>query len=355
MPKIEITKEQLLSALKVTTNYSDIAKLFNVSTQTISRRVKEFGLTEYEKNKKGGGCKGRIELSKEDILYAQSKTTSALQAAKLLGVSLQTYSKRAKEYGIYYTNQAQKGISKPMPEGLDKREYKCNDFIFSNLTQEGAYWLGFIASDGYVREDKNCVYFKIQQKDKEQLERLKSFISFEGPIIDRVSKLKVEVKDTGKVIEEEKEYPVSEMTFYSKQIVKDLVYTYDIRQGKTVKKTKVFTSIPNDLKFSFICGYFDGDGSVGAYGANKKLSISICAYGNQILDDFQKWFINQNNIFIPIYTIHKKDKKTGKIKIYYEFKPNNIDAINCFARLYLNKENQLPLMKRKLDIFKTYG
>lgn len=357
MPKIEITKEQLLSALSITNNYREVAKMLGVSPQTVSRRIKEFELYEYEKCIKSQGSKPTVELSKEEILYAQRQTVSATQAAKLLGVSLKVYARCAKQYGIYYTNQGLKGTNKPMPEWLDKREYKCNDFIFSNLTQEGAYWLGFIASDGYVREDRNCVYFKNQRKDKEQLEKLKSFISFEGPIIDRISKLKVDVKnkETGEILEEKREYPVSEMTFYSKKIVKDLVYIYDIRQGKTVKKTKVFTLIPDEFKLSFICGYFDGDGTVGAYGVNKRLSISICAYGNQILDDFQKWFLSNYNIYCPVYTIHKKNKNTGKVKIYYEFKPNNIESITCFVKLYTNKENQLPLMKRKLDIFKTYG
>ena len=63
--------------------------MLGISSQTVSRRIKEFGLTEYEKNIKSKGCKGRIELSKEDILYAQSQTNSALQAAKFLGVYLQ--------------------------------------------------------------------------------------------------------------------------------------------------------------------------------------------------------------------------------------------------------------------------
>ena len=357
MPKIEITKEQLLSALSVTNNYTDVAKMLCVSPQTISRRIKEFELYEYEKNVKSQGCKPTVELSKEEILYAQSQTVSAAQAAKFLGVSSKVYARCAKKYGIYYTNQGLKGTNKPKPEWYDNRKYKCNDFIFSNLTQEGAYWLGFIASDGYVREDKNCVYFKIQRRDREQLERLKSFISFEGPIIDRISTLKVDIKnkETGEIIEEEREYPVSEMTFYSKQIVKNIVYNYDIRQGKTVKKTRVFSLIPDEFKLSFICGYFDGDGSVGAYGKNKKLSISICAYGHQILDEFQKWLFSNYNIYCPIYTIHKKDSKTGKIKTYYELHPNNMETIYCFSNLYISKENQLPLMKRKLDIFKTYG
>lgn len=355
MPKIEITEEQLLAALNITTNYAEIARMLAISPQTVSRRIKEFGLTEYEKNSKSKGCKGRIELSREELLYAQSQTNSALQAAKFLGVSIQTYSRRAKDLGVYKTNQGLKGTHKPKPEWFDKREYKCNDYIFSNLTQEGAYWLGFIASDGYVRENRNCIYFKIQQRDKVQLERLKSFISFEGPIIDRVSKLKVSVEDKelGRIFEEERKYDVSEMTFYSKQIVRDLVNIYDIRQGKTVKETKVFSVIPNEFKLSFICGYFDGDGSVCNY-RGKRLRVSICAYGNQILDEFQKWFFEEYKIYSPVYTIHKRDKKTNEIKVYYELHINSLENIKNFSKLYLSKENQLPLMKRKLEIFKTY-
>lgn len=357
MPKIEITEEQLLSALNMTNSYREVAKMLGVSPQTVSRRIKEFGLTKYEKNIKNLGCKPTIELSKEEILYAQSQTISAAQAAKFLGVTPKVYARCAKKLGIYYTNQGLKGTNKPIPEWLDKREYKCNDFIFSNLTEEGAYWLGFIASDGYVREDRNCVYFKLQQRDKEQLERLKEFISFEGPIIDRTSELKITVKnkETGEIIEEERKYPVSEMTFYSKQIVKDLVNCFDIRQGKTVKETNVFNLIPEKLKFSFICGYFDGDGSVGFYGKEKRVFLSISAYGRNLLEDFQKWFMKNYNVYFPIYTHNRKNKESGEVKTSYEFKANNFEALTLFSKLYIKKEYRLPLMKRKLNIFKTYS
>jgi hypothetical protein len=145
------------------------------------------------------------------------------------------------------------------------------------------------------------------------------------------------------------------MTFYSKQIVKDLVYNYDIRQGKTVKRTKVFSLIPDEYKLSFICGYFDGDGSVGAYGKNKKLSISISAYSRKVLDGFQKWLLMNYNLYCPIYPVYKIDKETGEIRVYYDFRANNVESVSLFSRLYMSKENELPLMKRKLKIFKTYS
>ena len=37
----------------------------------------------------------------------------------------------------------------------DKRTYSLNDFYFSNLTSQSAYYLGFIAADGHITNYEN--------------------------------------------------------------------------------------------------------------------------------------------------------------------------------------------------------
>ena len=87
MPKIEITKEQLLSALNITTNYSEIARMLGISSQTVSRRIKEFGLTEYEKKLQDYDREYQVfmdeERLREYILYLQEFINSGLVSGSI--------------------------------------------------------------------------------------------------------------------------------------------------------------------------------------------------------------------------------------------------------------------------------
>lgn len=56
-------------------------------------------------------------LLKVEILDAQSKTPSASQAARFLGVSYNTYKHWAKYYGIFVKNQWGRGATKKQPSG----------------------------------------------------------------------------------------------------------------------------------------------------------------------------------------------------------------------------------------------
>lgn len=274
----------------------------------------------------------KIILLKEDILEAQSKTLSAAQAARLLGVSPQTYARRAKELGIYVSNQGLKGSSKPKNPNIDTRIYTCNDNIFSNkdMSAEKAYWLGFLLADGYISEKRNLICLVLKREDKNHLVKFKEFLNFTGPIIDRVRVLN------------EIEYPISEITIRSKQIVFDLVNLYHICQNKTYKSKDSFKYIPLEYKIYFYLGYFDGDGSI----AKLEGRSSIASYNGEILQYFKEYL----NVIYDIQTKVYRDEK----KNCFVWTSENVLNTYKFIKLYVGYKNKIPLLERKYKIAMKY-
>ena len=55
---------------------------------------------------------------------------------------------------------------------------------FDQITNESAYWLGFILADGYIKQNpkQNGLAFTLASKDRSHLEKLKSFLSSNNKI-----------------------------------------------------------------------------------------------------------------------------------------------------------------------------
>jgi hypothetical protein len=118
---------------------SNMAKLFECSRETIyrwnlsgvmkKRLIDMFDLLEkvddielidephYEKSKIGVWYRkrgvGAIKITKDEILYARQNSLSAQAAARVLGVSYNTFKKYSKEYGILEDIKNQSGIGIP--------------------------------------------------------------------------------------------------------------------------------------------------------------------------------------------------------------------------------------------------
>ena len=126
----------------------DMAKYYGVSDKTILKYAKRIG---YEN-------KYRKELSEEEILYVLSNynNKTSLTLSKELDVSA-SYIKK-----IWRTN----GL-----KGKENRRYYFNENYFSKIdSNDKAYILGVIASDGNVYERENHLgmlsfSFHIQEKD----------------------------------------------------------------------------------------------------------------------------------------------------------------------------------------------
>ena len=157
-----------------------------------------------------------------------------------------------------------------------QRKYTHNEAFFSSIeNEEQAYWLGFIAADGYISSSNNssnaALVVSLAMKDIEHLYRLQKALQSNHPI---------------------KEYIYSKVQFArlfirSKQLTDDLA-SYGIVAAKTF--TFNWPILPEKLLVPFLRGYVDGDG--GFYINSNKKDFKRANYTNHIFS------VTSNKLFI---------------------------------------------------------
>lgn len=131
------------------------------------------------------------------------------------------------------------------------RKYNLNDNYFDTWSEQKAYWLGFLAADGCVKE--HSVEFTLKQEDKNAVEQLKKDLSFERPVNTYVHKAK------------RKEYYCCSLCFTSEKIV-EILSKNNIVPRKSFLLKPFLKNIPENYKKPFIVRFFDGDGHIGKAG-----------------------------------------------------------------------------------------
>lgn len=224
-------------------------------------------------------------------LYINQKIGMAKIGARF-GVSKTVIARILKENNITHRN--------------DNHIYKAEYRKFKNIdSAEKAYWLGFIAADGYVyqRENSQSGNFcgiNIHRKDKEHLEKFKNFMNSNVNIIDHIQTEGFSNNT-----------PMSRIIFNSNDMVRDL-----IDKGVTPRKSLTLKPpiINNEYFLPFILGYFDGDGSIfqnnnQEYGINIVGTKEILEWINNILNISsqleKRGENNTNNFYIRCGGIHK--------------------------------------------------
>ncbi len=120
-------------------------------------------------------------------------------------------------------------------------KYTFSDDLLTVIdTEDKAYLLGWIASDGTIR--KHYVEIAIHAKDTAVLQDLRDIISTELPIKNKSNKLQ-------------------SLRICSTTLVKDVCKYLDIAPGKK-SHTVGFPALSSDLTWAFIRGFFDGDGHI---------------------------------------------------------------------------------------------
>lgn len=124
--------------------------------------------------------------------------------------------------------------------GNPNQKYLFDRNLFKNVdTEEKSYLLGWIASDGHVREDS--VVVEIHDQDDEIIDKLCSLFKFS----------------------KRKRAKRSILSIPSREVVKDVCHLLDIVPGKKSHSVNFPYILREDLKRHFIRGFFDGDGSIG--------------------------------------------------------------------------------------------
>jgi dUTP pyrophosphatase len=150
------------------------------------------------------------------------------------------------------------------PNNKHHKDFDC----FYDLTPEGAYILGFIFSDGNI--DNNTINIFQHKNYNDILVKMSNIIFSENLVTTKGDK--------------------STLSIHSKELVDYIISLGGIKRGKKCDIVEI-PNIPEDKKWSFICGYFDGDG--GFKYDYKTPSISITSNSSRMLEQIAfHWGVN---------------------------------------------------------------
>lgn len=169
---------------------------------------------------------------------------------------------------------------------MKQRVFSVNDELLDTWTQNAAWLIGLICADGYITKDNRRISFHM--KDTHILQQVKTVTKYTG----KIYKTKTNTY---------------RMEFLSPQMVSKL---NDLGITNCKSLTLQLPEIPNQYFGSFLCGYFDGDGSfwlnTTAQRTNKKLRSQIIGSDSFITDLNEKLV----NLGLP----RRKLYKAGKAK-----------------------------------------
>lgn len=278
--------------------------------------------------------KSKCKLSKPEIihLYAEGKGTSEI--AMLANVSA-----RYIRMVLSDSNVPRRAI------GSWKRKYDITEDYFKTWSNNMAYILGFIAADGVIQKENQCV--SVSQKESYILEDIKKELKTTQPLYQN--------KKTG----------VYMLNINSKTIKDDLMNIHGINPCKSFNIE--FPFVPEEYLHHFVRGYFDGDGyvkyetyTVSFVGGSYSFMNSL----NQVLQNHNlpAELLKQNKHYRVILTGRKpiqlfskwiyKDKDIYLHRKYEEFQKESLSLDQLKDRKL--KRTQAAVKQRKQNFLKEY-
>lgn len=224
--------------------------------------------------------------------------------------------------------------------GCNNNSKTCphQDFFDEINSEEKAYILGFLASDGSIY-DKNGSYYaniRVKYTDIDILEKIKQ--SMELSLDITYNEEVVTFPQGGTSLAK-----MSCLRIYGKQIVKQ-IETYGIIPNKTLHLKVDYIRIPEQFLKDFLRGLWDGDGCFGIYkNKNGSITYSIGYIGSyELLLDIQD-IIHK---FFPIHKINIWKAKECNENIYrlgLARRDDFIEFLNFIykdAHIYLERKYQ---------------
>lgn len=164
--------------------------------------------------------------------------------------------------------------------------HQVDESVFSTITNESAYWIGFLMADGVVtqRQPHHQPHIKLalHAKDKKHVQKFRDFVRSDAPIREYLT-------NNGKT-------PVVEFQLCSQRIANDLAL-YGVVQRKSL--TAKALRLENNRHFWR--GVIDGDGWIGT---PVRKGIELVG-AKPLLDQFCAWCGQLNLGPLPKSTIHK--------------------------------------------------
>ena len=228
-------------------------------------------------------------------------------------------------------------------EGIEIRRHhkKVNKFLKEDFfetinSEEKAYWLGFLFTDGSVVPKKGTnsmtIRLDVQLRDKEVIENFKKAVNSEGKLT--YSKHKKNGRESESVL----------TTITSKKMADDLAQ-YGVIPNKTYNTKHLPSNIPKEYWKDFLRGCIDGDGSIyiNHNGEYTTPVIYFCSYHQSCCEDFLRMIKE----ICPITGHNNVLKEKGTYRITFKKKE---DVQQLATVLY--KDSNISLT-RKYDLARS--
>jgi DNA-binding transcriptional regulator WhiA len=156
--------------------------------------------------------------------------------------------------GRIFSHERKKNISMAIRRALDSgaimgpKVHTVNEAVFDTITEESAYWLGFLMADGNINTGKTGnprIALTLAERDREHLVKFRKFLNCSNQILLKIVKVN------------EKTWNQYTLRFSSKNIA-DRLNEF----GITKRKSLTAKSIGLEDNKHFWRGVLDGDGYI---------------------------------------------------------------------------------------------
>lgn len=257
-----VSKEEFIANYEKLQSEQKMAKLYNVNRHAINNYSKLIGFDD--------SIYKRKSLTNEQIKYIVDNynNKSHITLAEELNVAPSAVR------GVWHRNTL---------TGKTRRTYTLsNEDYFSKIdSQDKAYFLGFIGSDGCIyktlsNNKQNILRISIQKEDENILHIFRKYLGTDKPILETTN---------------EKNTYVS-LEICSNKICSD-IESLGLSNRKTYDNT--IANVDEAWMPALIRGYFDGDGSIGYNKSIFNSSISIAGYESNMKKIMN--FLQNHNIY----------------------------------------------------------
>ena len=213
------------------------------------------------------------------------------------------------------------------------RKHKLQNLLDKSL--ESYYWLGFLLADGHFSKNDRLVV-KLQQTDKDHLEKLKTFLGV-GKVTIRLSKFN---------------HRIAQYSIMDVATIRVLKERFEIVSNKTVHPPNLSNLTPEEL-FAVSIGFIDGDGSIQFQTGRTDVQLSVKCHANwrETLEYIFKTPVRINNAGYAYFCIADNTKlrelKNNAIQLNLPILRRKWDKID------LNRESRLEIAKRRLAQIKV--
>lgn len=270
--------------------------------------------------------KGPVHPHRFDIVRDFQNGVKPAELCVKYKVGFSTIRSMVMSAGLRYLNRS---------EG--NRRYALNENAFGIITNESAYWIGFLLADGSVSSTElggvnDSVRVNLKGGDSAHLEKLRNFMGSEVPVKFGMAKA------SGK------SYPFCSILISSRTVVNSLV-----KWGVTPNKSLTAT-VHADLRMNrhTIRGLIDGDGTL-AWNRKRKggqdSPVLVLCGSSDVCQAFAD-FTSANGTSKP--TPYKR-------RNIWDVRKHGLEAVNLARVLYQNGDTCLERKRAEAERFQSYA